>query len=37
MTFKDFFSKFLLREDSIENIEMKGDWESPKQYGWSKS
>lgn len=37
MTFKDFFNKFLLREDSIENIEMKGDWESPKPYGWSKA
>lgn len=37
MTFKDFFNKYLLREDSIENIEMKGDWDAPQQYGWSKS
>lgn len=37
MTFKDFFDMFLLREDSVENIEMKGDWDSPKQYGWNRS
>lgn len=37
MTFKDFFNQFLLREDSIENIELKGDWDSPKQYGWNRA
>lgn len=37
MTFIDFFNQFLLREDSIENIELKGDWDSPKQYGWNRA
>jgi len=36
MTFKDFLNYFLLHEDSIENIELKGDWDSSKQYGWNK-
>jgi hypothetical protein len=37
MTFKDFLNYFLLHEDSIENIELKGDWDSSKQYGWNKA
>jgi hypothetical protein len=37
MTFKNFFNKFLLQEDSIEDIELKGDWDSNKQYGWNKA
>jgi len=37
MNFKDFFNYFLLREDSVENIELKGDWDSNKQYGWNKA
>jgi hypothetical protein len=37
MNFKDFFNSFLLREDSVENIELKGDWDSNKQYGWNKA
>jgi hypothetical protein len=37
MNFKDFFNNFLLREDSVENIELKGDWDSNKPYGWNKA
>jgi hypothetical protein len=37
MNFKDFFNYFLLREDSVENIELKGDWDAKQQYGWSKA
>lgn len=37
MNFKDFFNYFLLREDSVENIELKGDWDAKQQYGWNKA
>lgn len=37
MTFQDLINTILLKEDSVENIQMMGDWDSPKQYGWSKA
>jgi hypothetical protein len=37
MTFQDLINTILLKEDSVENIQMIGDWDSPKQYGWSKA
>lgn len=37
MNFKNFFNFFLLREDSVENIELKGDWDAKQQYGWNKA
>lgn len=37
MTFQDLINTILLKEDSVENIQMVGDWDSPKQYGWSKA
>lgn len=37
MTFQELINTIILKEDSVENIQMMGDWDSPKKYGWSKA
>lgn len=36
MKFNELY-KLIINEDSIENIELKGDWDSPKKYGYDNA